>query len=209
MVALLLLSLVLSLDALGAGFTYGLKQIRFPFGSLLAFGCAAISTAFLAVLAGNLLGMLLPSWTGNLLSGLLLLLLGGKMLLSSLREQQGIEQERASRSMAVHLLGLTVTVVVNPSKGDLNHSNVIDLGEAILLGIALSLDTFGAGISFGIQGDLWGFPLVVGLFHLLLMPVGKWLGTICRMQWKRADKMLSFLPGILLILFGIYHLFRL
>lgn len=209
MVSFLLFAFAISLDALGAGFTYGLKKITFPFRSLLCFGTAAIGCAFLAVYLGNILGFLLPLWLGNLLSSLLLLILGVRMLLSSLKEIKGSDDiTQDTKPLVWHLFGLTITIVANPSKSDLNRSNTIDMGEALLLGIALSIDTFGVGISYGLTGTLWRFPLIVGGFHILLLLLGKLLGRQCRKRFEKAEKVLSFLPGIILIMFAIYHLLR-
>ncbi len=209
MLSFLFFAFVLSLDALGAGFTYGLKKIKFPFRSLFCFGMAAILCALTAVYLGNLLGILLPLWIGNLLSALILLILGIRMLDSSVKEYRGtVTKPEESHPLVWHLLGLTVTIMANPSKGDLNHSNTIDTGEAILLGIALSLDTFGVGISYGLSGNIWGFPLIVGGFHFLLLILGELLGHQCRKRFAQAEKVLSFLPGIILILFAVYHLLR-
>ena len=209
MLSFVLLAFVLSLDAFGAGFTYGLKQFRFPFHSHICCGIVCILCALVSVCMGNLFAQFLPLWTGNLLSAGILFWLGIRMLLSSIKEYRGtVEKTTQRQSLVLHLLGLTITVMVNPAKGDFNRSNTIDTGESIILGLALSLDSFGAGISYGLSGSLWAFPLGVGCFHILLLTLGELLGRQCRKSMKKADAVLAFLPGILLLFFALYHLLK-
>jgi putative sporulation protein YtaF len=87
-----------------------------------------------------------------------------------------------------------------------DRSGTISAGEAFLLGTALSLDAFGAGIG----AALVGFPPILtavliaassGLFLWWGTKVGFWAS---KWRWVRQ---LSMLPGIILITMGILKLF--
>jgi putative sporulation protein YtaF len=101
--------------------------------------------------------------------------------------------------------GLVIQILRTPSKADVDKSGNISASEATLLGLALSLDAFGAGIGAALIGFK---PLITstviavssGTFIALGMKVGfQYAG----MEWM---KRLSFVPGCILILMGIMKL---
>lgn len=104
-------------------------------------------------------------------------------------------------SLIFIILGLLICFQISP---DFDHSNSIDPKEALLLGLALSLDSFciGIGGSFiGINSIL--FPIFIASFQFIFLNLGIFLG-------RKLNK-LSFLPsntwsnisGFLLITIGI------
>ncbi len=211
MIGLFLLAFSLSIDALGAGFTYGLKRIRIPLLSRLLFCLVSVCCSFLAATIGNLLCVILPFWVGNLISILILCFLGMRMLAASFKEWQhpkAIPDPPAAQGHWVwNALGFTITIVRHPLKGDWDKSSVIDPLEAVFLGFALSLDAFGAGIGYGLYGKALALALPVGLFQFLFLTLGQLSGIRLNQKTERFDALLSFLPGILLLLLALMRLF--
>lgn len=211
MFGLLLLAFSLSIDALGAGFTYGLKRIRIPLLSRMLFCLVSVCCSFLAAKIGNLLASILPFWAGNLISILILCFLGVRMLTASLKEWRHPKAIPSPPSTQGHwvwnALGFTITIVRHPLKGDWNSSSVIDPLEAVFLGFALSLDAFGAGIGYGLYGGALALALPVGFFQFLMLSLGQLSGIRLRQKTERFDALLSFLPGILLLLLAWMRLF--
>lgn len=212
MISLFFLAFALSFDALGAGFTYGLKNIQIPFLSRLLLCLMSVLCALLATNLGYFLSDILPLWAGSTLSTVILLGLGVYMLLSAIGEYRTPEPVKKKLTSVkqyhwvIEALGLTVTIVRHPIRGDFNHSNTIDAKEAVVLGLALSLDAFGAGIGYGLTSGVWGLPLLAGAFQFVLLTLGQGLGYCLRRKIKTLDTLVSFLPGMILIFLGLLRL---
>lgn len=200
-----------SLDALGAGFTYGLKDTRIPFLSRFLICFIALLCSLLATNLGGFLSLFLPLWAGSMLSAIILLVLGISMLVSSIRESlNGTDSTDSDSQREYHwvlkFLNLTIMIVRHPMRCDLNRSNTIDTLGALLLGVSFSLDAFGMGIGYGLIGELWTLPILTALFHFLLLSLGQLLGRILRRNLLTLDKLLSFLPGCIMILLGAFRI---
>ncbi|GKS09179.1 sporulation membrane protein YtaF [Paenibacillus chitinolyticus] len=118
------------------------------------------------------------------------------------------EPEREPRMFSIEIkrLGLVIQILRTPSAADVDRSGNISSSEATLLGIALSLDAFGAGIGAALIGYT---PLLTsaviavtsGLFIYFGLKIGYQYSGL---GWIRK---VSVLPGVVLILMGISKLF--
>ncbi|WNR43281.1 MntP/YtaF family protein [Paenibacillus roseipurpureus] len=98
--------------------------------------------------------------------------------------------------------GLVIQILRTPSIADVDKSGNISASEATLLGLALSLDAFGAGIGAALIGFV---PLltasVISLSSGSLLAIGLRIGfRYAEMSWM---KKLSIFPGIVLIVMGL------
>jgi putative Mn2+ efflux pump MntP len=102
-------------------------------------------------------------------------------------------------------LGLVIHILRAPQAADVDRSGIISASEAVLLGCALSLDAFGAGLGAAMIGYS---PLMTAI--LIAFASGLFLLSGLRIGLKYADwqgmKALSVLPGLILILMGITRL---
>lgn len=103
-------------------------------------------------------------------------------------------------------LGLIIRIWRTPSMADVDRSGVISASEAVLLGVALSLDSLGAGIG----AALLGFPpaltsLVIGAACGLCIAAGVRFGFLLS-GWRWVNK-LTVVPGCILIIMGLLKLF--
>ncbi|WP_010272017.1 MntP/YtaF family protein [Paenibacillus senegalensis] len=102
-------------------------------------------------------------------------------------------------------LGLVIQILKSPSAADVDKSGVISAGEAAMLGLALSLDSFGAGIGAAMLGfNPWLTAAAVSLFGALFLAAGLHLGF--RLSGIRLMHKLNWVPGLLLMVIGIYKL---
>ena len=62
------------------------------------------------------------------------------------------KQEEKVRKLEIASLGLVIQILRKPTVADFDKSGTISAGEALLLGIALSVDSFGAGIGASLLG---------------------------------------------------------
>ncbi|MBO2942511.1 MntP/YtaF family protein [Paenibacillus sp. F411] len=108
-------------------------------------------------------------------------------------------------TLEIRKLGLVIQIRKSPSRADLDQSGSISSMEAMWLGIALSLDAFGAGLGAAMMGISPWLTSVIsalfcGAFLMLGMKVGFKAASGQRMQ------LLSLVPAMLLIVMGIMKL---
>lgn len=90
-------------------------------------------------------------------------------------------------------------------EADFDKSGHISSIEAVFLGLALSLDAFGAGIGAALI-DLppMLFPIVVTIASMCFVLVGIHIGKMIKnTSWIKS---IAFLPGLALILIGLFKM---
>jgi len=222
---LLLLASAVSLDGFGAGVTYGLRRIRIPLASAVIIACCSGFVIWLSMAAGALVTDWLPSAVTKLAGALLLTCIGIWTLLQLARSKQDaashgtveppggesggpdLTAERQTTVWRIELkrLGVVIAILRSPQAADVDRSGVITASEAFLLGFALSLDAFGAGLGMA----MLGFPplpaaLMVALASGLFLRFGMVVGL--RFASWRGTRALAWLPGLILILMGLTRL---
>ncbi|WP_240418880.1 MntP/YtaF family protein [Paenibacillus periandrae] len=101
--------------------------------------------------------------------------------------------------------GLVIQILRTPSMADMDRSGNISPYEAFLLGIALSLDAFGAGIGAALIGFTpWLTSMVIAMASGMFLAAGLRVGyKYAELSWMRS---LSVFPGFVLIVMGIMKL---
>ncbi len=103
----------------------------------------------------------------------------------------------------IRFLGITIQIIRNPSNSDFDNSNNIDSKEALFLGIALSLDTIGIGISSSmLEINYFLLPCFVACFELFFLSFGNFLGRKIKNISNIPENIWSILAGFLLIFIG-------
>ncbi|MBP3949735.1 sporulation membrane protein YtaF [Bacillus suaedae] len=203
--SLLALALAVSLDSFGVGLTYGLRKMKLPIRSLLFIaGCSATSI-LIAMVFGNFIQTYLSPAVSEMIGGIILVLIGAWATYQAVRPAENKEitkEDEIILNFEIKVLGVVIRILRKPMTADLDHSGTITGREAILLGIALSLDAFGAGIGAALIGfSPFLMALSVALMSALFVSLGMKSGR------KFADskwiKKFSFIPGLLLIILGI------
>ncbi|MCA0171615.1 sporulation membrane protein YtaF [Bacillus sp. RAR_GA_16] len=203
-VSLFFLAFAVSVDGFGVGLTYGLRKMKIPFKSILIISiCSAISM-FIAMGFGSLLQLWISDIVAQRIGGGILIVLGVWVLYQMIRNNKDVEKtvsERILLHYEIRSLGVVISILRKPTTADFDDSGTITGIEAIMLGAALSLDAFGAGIG----ASMVGFPpietsLLIACMSSLFLLAGLKFGNLTsNIKWM--DK-LSFLPGCLLIILG-------
>ncbi|WP_280769882.1 sporulation membrane protein YtaF [Salipaludibacillus daqingensis] len=207
--SLFVLAFAVSLDSFGVGVTYGLRKMRLPLLSVVfIMSCSAIAILFAMWIGGEISSFMTPS-SAETLGGIILIGIGVFALYQVYRQpKKAIKhriQERMLMNLEIKRLGIVINVLKKPMEADLDDSGSITGNEALLLGVALSLDAFGAGMGAAFLGvSPWLLAASVGLMCGLFLSLGKLSGELLFKSEKM--KHLSFLPGLLLILIGIFKL---
>lgn len=170
-----ILALTSSIDSLGIGITYGIKNTKISLMSKIILFVISLVITSIALLFGNLLNYIFSDTLSQIIGNLILIIIGVYMIINS---------NMANKN----------------SNYDFNHSNLIDPKEAIILGLALSLDSFCIGIGGSISGINYHiFPLLVGILQFIFLSIGNWVGNTVSNLSNFSNKTSSIISGALLI----------
>ena len=206
--SIILLALAVSLDSFSVGFTYGLRKMRIPFKSIVIIACCSAMTLTIAMSIGHLLQRFLSPVFAEKMGGIILIILGVWVIYQFFRsekEKDILPHEKVIINLEIKSLGLVIHILKKPMSADFDKSGTITGVEAIMLGLALSLDAFGAGIGAVMLGFSPGYlALAVALLSSLLVFLGIKLGSyLSQITWLQN---FSFLPGVLLIIIGAWKI---
>lgn len=190
MLSSFLLAISSSIDSLGIGITYGIKNTKISLvGNLILFVISLIST-YISILFGNIIQNIFPNFLTKLIGSSILILMGLYICKEAFKTQ-----EKSSN------------IFNNPISSDLDHSKLIDSKESLFLAIVLSLDSFCIGIGGSIIDiNLTFFPLLVSIFQLFFLSLGTFLGNHVNKFYNIPQNIWSILSGILLIFIGFLKL---
>lgn len=206
--SLLILAFALSLDSFSVGFTYGLRQMVMPIKSVLIIATCSAVSLMLAVSIGHGLEKILSASITASLGGVILIGLGAWVLYQYFRpvkEKEILKHEKTIVNFEIRSLGLAINILKKPMSADFDQSGTITGIEALMLGFALSLDSFGAGIGAALLGYSPLYLAVsVAIMSSLFVLFGIKSGTFFhKFEWIQK---FTFLPGILLIIIGIWKI---
>ena len=182
--------------------------MRIPFKSIAIIACCSALTLTIAMLIGHLLQQFMSSEFAGKMGGVILIILGGWVIYQFFRpekEKDILPHEKVIINFEIKSLGLVIHILKKPMSADFDKSGTITGVEAIMLGLALSLDAFGAGIGAVMLGFSPGYlALAVALLSSLLVFLGIKLGSyLSQITWLQH---FTFLPGILLIIIGVWKI---
>ena len=182
----ILLAISSSIDSLGIGITYGIKNTKISLiGKIILFAISLLGT-YLSMFLGDFIQNIFPSFLTKLLGNLILVFMGIYICFEALKNKDDYSN-----------------IFNNPISSDLDNSKIIDSKEALFLAIALSLDSLCIGIGSAISDiDLRFFPLLVSIFQIVLLSFGTFLGTHINQIYKLPRNIWNILSGFLLIFIG-------
>ena len=196
-----LLVIAVSIDGLGVGVSYGIQKTRVPLPAIFIIMLCSGLTVLLAMTLGDVIKTFLSPIVSEKIGGVILILLGLFTLINLIRAKNSKPSEQENTTVLTDMK----TVLSSPTQADLDKSGIISASEAALLGIALALDAFGAGIaaSFLHYSAVITAALIAimsGAFLFIGLKLGLILSNYKKMQH------ISFLPSLLLISIGILNL---
>ncbi len=173
----LILALSVSIDSLGIGITYGIKNAKICFLSKCILFVMSMFFAGCSLFIGDFISSFLSEFITNIISSSILIIIG-------------------------------IIVLIDPIPFDFDNSYMIDIKEALVLGITLSLDSMCVGIGSSIGGfSSFYFPVLVSTFQLVFLSLGIMIGRSIALRFDIPDKTWSIISGVILIIFGIIKLF--
>jgi putative sporulation protein YtaF len=218
--SMLLLAFAVSLDGFGVGITYGVRKILIPVTSITIISICSGVIILVSMLAGASLLHWVPPSAASKVGAVILIGIGIWALVQFFRNRKSDDsdprlselaptsesQNRTVLTLELRTFGVIIQILRTPSAADVDRSGVIGVSEAFLLGTALSLDAFGAGIGAALVGFA---PIATALLIAASSGFFLWAGTRIGFKvsgWRWIHR-LTMLPGIILILMGLFKLF--
>ena len=206
--SLILLPLAVSLDSFSVGFTYGLRKMFIPIKSIMIIACCSALTLLVAMGVGGGVATILSPAIAEKTGGFILVGIGTWVVYQFFRPAKTTQAQHESKVLVnfeIKALGVVIRILRKPMEADIDRSGTITGIEAFLLGVALSLDAFGAGIGAALLGYSPIFmALSVAIMSSLFVTVGIKCGRF--FSESRWVQKFSFIPGILLIILGIWKI---
>ncbi|MCI9016905.1 MAG: sporulation membrane protein YtaF [Clostridia bacterium] len=213
LISCFILATSVSIDALGIGITYGLRNTKITRCANIILFILSILMTSLSVFIGDTLSNFLPNFITNFIGSFFLIIMGIWVIYQALNKKNNKDSnvyvgEAKIYKFFIDFLGITIQIIRNPISSDLDSSKKIDWKEALYLGIALSIDSF----CIGIFGSIIGyssvlFPILVASFQLIFLTIGSFLGTKLSNISKIPENIWSIISGILLICIAISRFF--
>ena len=207
----ILIAIAISMDSLSVGIAYGIKNITVPLHSLIILDFISILLLTMGFFAGNLVSKIAPSPIIKLIGSIILFFIGLWFLIQGWLNNKFPKEEIAHPTsiaiISIKSLGIAINILRDPSKVDLDTSGTIDTKEAILLGIALAIDSLGIGVAVSLPdiSIILFTLLLVAIMNLVFLLSGIYLGK--NYIGNSIKDKASFVPGGILILLSLVRLF--
>jgi putative sporulation protein YtaF len=200
----LTLALAISLDTLVVSIGYGTSKIKIPFASAFVMSFFNIVVLSFSIFIGSLVGDAITEHTAKIISFSVLLAVGLFKFLSELIKIF-LARKAKKGQVKLKILGfrLILSVIADSRQADLNKDKKLSPIEALTLGLILSIDSIGVGLSIGIMPIYLNYVIIFSfLLPLIFIPIGSFIGK------KLSGKInLSWLSGLILIALAITKLF--
>ena len=186
LIMLILITFASTADSFIIGFNYGLKKVRINNTSNFYISIVTCIGTFLSMHAGKLLSNLISARVANMMGGIVLVLLGIYMLKMTLFPTKN----------------KMVKMSEDPTMIDEDKSQVIELKEALLIGLILSINNIGMGVGAGITGmPVFITPFICGVASFVFVKSGSSLGGL--FQKEKLSEYLEILSAVFVLLLGI------
>lgn len=214
-ISMIMLAFVVSMDSLSVGVTYGIRKIQFPLRSKLVIACMSGAMLLLSMCVGSVFLLFLPGQAERWLASAILIALGIWAIYNVVKKETDKEEKMEPLAPPPRIkawrfqlkrFGIVVQVLKCPAMGDLDRSGSISMKEAMLIGFALSMDAFGAGIS----ASFLKYPplllaLLVCTLNIIFIGLGLKAGNL--LSKIKAVRKVTVIPGTILICLGIMKIF--
>ena len=195
---------------------YGARKFRLPF--LSNFICALIPClgTYLTMFIGSTLRRFVSGQLAGLLGAGVIMAAGAVLIVQSAGKsrkskeaEQPYEDPRAASSRAGHRPGFSLKelgkILRDPLRADYDYSGTIEVKEAFVVALALTLNNLSAGFAAGLMG--LNVLLMVGssfIVSIIFFYAGIGIGLLFIARWF--GRWSDLVAGIILFLLGIYEL---
>ncbi|MBI6038879.1 sporulation membrane protein YtaF [Clostridium perfringens] len=198
--SILLFVVAASLDVLVVSLAYGLKDIKINFSSTLVIASISALGTFISMILGKFLVDLIPVKLGDIIGGLVLLVLGFYSIYSYFKEKKILTSHNSENNSS------PTFILENPEVADKDKSGNIDFKESLALSLALALNNFGLGIGASISGLNIAFTTIsTFIISLIFISLGFYLSKTIKS--KNISKNSNLIAGIIIIILSLFIIF--
>ncbi|MBO3367313.1 sporulation membrane protein YtaF [Clostridium perfringens] len=198
--SIILFVIAASLDILVVSLAYGLKDIKINFSSTLVIASISALGTFISMILGKFLVDLIPVKLGDIIGGLVLLLLGFYSIYSYFKEKKILTSHNSENNSS------PTFILENPEVADKDKSGNIDFKESLALSLALALNNFGLGIGASISGLNIAFTTIsTFIISLIFISLGFYLSKTIKS--KNISKNSNLIAGIIIIILSLFIIF--
>ena len=196
----ILIALTNNVDNLGARIAYSMQGTRVSVLINLWISIITFVISFFAASSGAAAIGYFGTEAASVLAMVFLVAIGSWMILQA--QKPAWREEKVSRNGKASLW----SVLLKPHRADVDKSRHIDFKEGTVLGIALSINNIGGGLSGGIVGVN---PFLVALLSALVSFIALWAGNYMAEFFIRGNitEKAGVVGGALLIAIGIKQVF--
>jgi putative sporulation protein YtaF len=215
MAAAFLIAIAVSIDSFSIGIAYGIKGLRIPAKSIIIVSLISFTTVLLSMALGNAMANLMSEYVAKVFSSIILVILALWMWKQSKPSKgtvqgEGNDPKRAQIILNIRLksLGVVINILKEPSKADVDISGTIESKEALLLGMALSLDSLGVGVGAAVAGaNILLTPFLVVIFSIAFIVLGINIGQRHKLLINKNLKV-RYLPSLILVFVAILRIIK-
>lgn len=194
----LFIALANNLDNISVRIAYSIRGVKITMPKNIWISVITFCISTLAAYLGQTIPKFLDSEVTNIISMLLLSIIGLWIMLEPYlkrEKDETVKQIETNEKNYSHIL-------MEPKSADIDNSKDIDFKEATFLGIALSLNNIGGGISAGMIGLN---AIFVGVFSAIISFLALLAGNYITEFFNRWNlgKKATIVSGLILILIGI------
>ena len=161
-----------SVDNLGVGMSYGIRNIRIGLGSNLLVAIISFIVSAAGISFGKWFSLIMPGLLPVLVGAFLLVVIGIRIILLTTPHQKRIPTDEDIHQLS-HKKSIAA-ILDNPEIADADRSGEIGPVEAIFLGIALSANALTNGLGAGLLGFS---PLAISAATAIGSFITVWLGV--------------------------------
>lgn len=195
-----LIALSNNVDNVTARIAYSIRGIKITNLINLWISVITFVISYLAASSGTLVTGTLGRRSASIIAMVVLTIIGSWMILEKSIRKKCAEKQNLNGGKGI------LHVLVKPENADLDNSKHIDFKEATFLGLALSINNVGGGLSAGLIGLS---PFLIGFLSAVFNFIALWAGNHVAeffIRKKISDKA-AIVGGIILIAIGIEQLF--
>jgi putative sporulation protein YtaF len=195
---IIFISIVNNLDNISVRIAYSLRGIKISILKNLWISLITFIIASCAAFFGSTISDVFDERLSSYISMLLLISIGLWIIITSYLKKDKESEENVNIKSSKNLF----TILDNPQCADLDYSKEIDFKEATFLGLALSLDNLGGGLSAGMIGlNFIYIGFISAVISFLTLLAGNYLSKLFR-KFNFGSRATIF-AGVVLILIGI------
>ncbi|MGG2067312.1 sporulation membrane protein YtaF [Bacillus sp. S14(2024)] len=195
--SILFIAIASNLDNAGVGIAYGIRKIHISWFNNFIIAFFGFLFTLVGGFFGNWISLFISDATASVIGAIVIGSIGVLVLCQPLLSKE-TEQGRKQSNVLMRILR-------NPEAADFDGSKSIGFSEAIVLGIALSINNIAGGFDAGITNlNLWMTAIISGFFSFLSVRFFSYVGK--KYLAVYLGKWATVIAGALLIIIAVDQL---